>query len=125
MKQIMGEGNDKQTDIQSKDATNHYLFLDPPCIRLRGHRSHGNLQCFLSFVHGKDVRNYPPRVIRQADTWKIIEEDPQNLSSMEHPAFHSKFLSQQFDVLQEGGPLLLHWNRVGIFILCEVALLKE
>ena len=88
----MGEGNDKQIDLQSEDATNHYVRLDPPCIWSWGHRNHGNLQYVLSPTHEKSVRSFLILEIRQVDAWKIAEKDPQNLSSMEHPAFHSKFL---------------------------------
>ena len=87
----MGEGNDKQTDLQSRDATNHSLRPDPPSIRPRGHRNHDNLQHVLSSIHWKDVRNSPPWMIHQVDPWNIVEEDPQNLSSIEHPSFRSKF----------------------------------
>ena len=88
----MGEGNDKQTDLQSRDATNHYLRPDPPCIRPRGHRNYGNLQYALSSAHGKAVQSFLPLVIRQADIWNIAEKDPYNLSSMKPITFHSKFL---------------------------------
>ena len=103
----MGEGNDKQTNLQSRDATNHRLHPNPPYIQPWGHRKCGNLQCVLSLAHGKAVRSFLLLEIRQDDTWKITKEDPQNISSMEHPAFRSKFLLQELDVLQEGGPLLL------------------
>ena len=88
----MGEGNDKQTDLQSRDATNHCLHPDPPYIWPRGHRNHGNLQHALSPSHGKFIRSFLLLEIRQADTWKIVEKDPQNLSLMQHPTFHFKFL---------------------------------
>ena len=120
----MGEGNDKQINLQSRDATNNCFRPDPPCTRLQGHRNHGNLQHALSPSHGKAIQSLLLLEIRQVDTWKIAEKDPQNLSSMEPPAFCSKFLQQELDVFQEGSPLLFQWNRVGIFLLCEVVLLK-
>ena len=88
----MGEGNDKQTDIQSRDVTNYFLFPSPPCIRIQGHRNHNNLQHVLSFAHGKAIRSFLLLEIRQANTWNIVDEDPQNISSMENPTFRSKFL---------------------------------
>ena len=102
----MGEGNDKKTDLQSRDATNHCLRPYLPCTRLQGHRNHGNLQQVLSPTHGKAVRSFLLLEIRQVDTWKIAEKDPQNLSSMELAASCSKFLQQELDVFQEGSPLL-------------------
>ena len=103
----MGEGNDKQTNLQSKDATNHCLRPDPPCIRPRGHRNYSNLQYALSPTHGKAVQRFILLEIHQFDTWKIAEKDPPNLSSMEPPDLCSKFRQQELDMLQEGSPLLL------------------
>ena len=107
MKQIMGEENDKQTNIQSRYATNHCLCPEPPCIWPRGHRNHGNLQHVLSPAHGKVVQSFPLLGSHQADTWEIADDDPQNLSLTEYPSLHPKFLQRRFDVLREEGPQLL------------------
>ena len=88
----MGEGNDKQTDLESGDATNHYLRLDPPCIQPWGYRNHGNIHHAWSPAIRKVVRSFVLLEIHQANTWNIVEKDPQNISSMEHPAFRLKFL---------------------------------
>ena len=86
MKQIMGEGKDGQTNLQSRDVTNLCLHPDPPCIWPRGHKKHDNPKTIMSLAdHEKAAPTVNSLACCQTDIQKNHARKTRDNFQAKHP----------------------------------------